>query len=104
MDTTKAFYGIGARYFIREILKSEPVMARLPDETKVFRYGTGTTRTLSTLIKLHADIIARQTHELRKCEQNVSILIRHRRLCRRTDENRKVFFLCVILARKILRF
>ena len=53
-----ASYNIGARYFIREILKSEPVMARLPDEAKVLRYGTGTTRTLSTLIRLNADLAA----------------------------------------------
>ena len=53
-----ASYNIGARYFIRELLKSEPAMARLPNEAKVLRYGTGTTRTLSTLIRLHADICA----------------------------------------------
>ena len=50
-----ASYNIGARYYIREMLKSEPKMARLPDEAKVLRYGTGTTRTLSTLIRLNAD-------------------------------------------------
>ena len=53
-----ASYNIGARYFIREILKSEPEMMRLPDEAKVLRYGTGTTRTLSTLIRLNADLCA----------------------------------------------
>jgi hypothetical protein len=53
-----ASYNIGARYYIREILKSEPAMVRLPDETKVSRYGTGTTRTLSTLIRLNADLVA----------------------------------------------
>jgi IS605 OrfB family transposase len=53
-----ASYNIGARYFIREILKSEPAMVRLPDEAKVLRYGTGTTRTLSTLIRLNADLCA----------------------------------------------
>ena len=52
-----ASYNIGARYHIRELLKSEPAMARLPDETKVSRYGTGTTRTLSTLIRLYADVL-----------------------------------------------
>ena len=51
-----ASYNIGARYFIREILKSDPVMGRLPDETKASHYGTGTTRTLSTLIRLNADL------------------------------------------------
>ena len=30
-----ASYNIGARYFIRELLKSEPAMARLPDDAKV---------------------------------------------------------------------
>lgn len=53
-----ASYNIGARYFIREILKSEPVMVRLPYEAKVLRYGTGTTRTLSTLVRLNADLCA----------------------------------------------
>jgi len=53
-----ASYNIGARYFIREILKSEPAMARLPDKAKVLCYGTGTTRTLSTLIRLNADLCA----------------------------------------------
>jgi IS605 OrfB family transposase len=53
-----ASYNIGARYFIREILKSDPVMARLPDEAKVLRFGTGITRTLSTLIRLNAELVA----------------------------------------------
>jgi transposase len=53
-----ASYNIGARYFTREILKSEPAMARLPNEAKVLRFGTGTTRTLSTLIRLNADLCA----------------------------------------------
>ena len=53
-----ASYNLGSRYFIREILKSDPVMARLPNETKVFRFGTGTTRTLSTLIRLNAELAA----------------------------------------------
>ena len=51
-----ASYNIGARYFIRELLKSESVMTRLPAEANDFRYGTGTTRTLSTLIRLNADL------------------------------------------------
>ena len=51
-----ATYNIGARYFIRELLKSDSVMRRLPNQTKVSDYGTGTTRTLSTLIRLNADL------------------------------------------------
>lgn len=51
-----ASYNIGARYFIRELLKSDSVMRRLPSQTKDFDYGTGTTRTLSTLIRLNADL------------------------------------------------
>lgn len=51
-----ATYNIGARYFIRELLKSNSVMRRLPNQTKDSDYGMGTTRTLSTLIRLNADI------------------------------------------------
>lgn len=51
-----ASYNIGARYFIRELLKSDSVMRRLPNQTKDSGYGTGTTRTLSTLIRLNADL------------------------------------------------
>lgn len=51
-----ASYNIGARYFIRELLKSESVRKRLPSQTNDSDYGTGTTRTLSTLIRLHADL------------------------------------------------
>lgn len=51
-----ASYNIGARYFIRELLKSDSVMRRLPSQTKDSDYGTGTTRTLSTLIGLNADL------------------------------------------------
>ena len=51
-----ASYNIGARYFIRELLKSDSVRRRLPSQTKDSDYGTGTTRTLSSLIKLNADI------------------------------------------------
>lgn len=51
-----AAYNIGARYFIRELLKSDSVMRRLPSQTKDSDYGTGTTRTLSTLIRLNADL------------------------------------------------
>lgn len=51
-----ATYNIGARYYIRELLKSESVRRRLPNQTKDSDYGTGTTRTLSTLIRLNADL------------------------------------------------
>ena len=51
-----ASYNIGARYFIRELLKSDSVRRRSPSQTKDSDYGTGTTRTLSSLIKLNADI------------------------------------------------
>ena len=51
-----ASYNIGARYFIRELLKSDSVMRRLTNQTKDSDYGTGTTRTLSTLIRLNADL------------------------------------------------
>ena len=50
-----ASYNIGARYFVRELLKSDKILCRLPGQTNVSDYGTGTTRTLSTLIRLHAD-------------------------------------------------
>lgn len=51
-----ASYNIGARYFIRELLKSDSVMRRFPSQTKDSDYDTGTTRTLSTLIRLNADL------------------------------------------------
>lgn len=51
-----ASYNIGARYFIRELLKSNSVRRRLLSQTKDSDYGKGTTRTLSSLIKLNADI------------------------------------------------
>ena len=54
-----ATYNIGARYFIRELLKSDSVMRRLPNQTKDSDYGTGTTRTLSTLIRLNADLCSK---------------------------------------------
>lgn len=56
-----ATYNIGARYFIRELLKSDSVMRRLPSQTKDSDYGTGSTRTLSTLIRLNADISSLST-------------------------------------------
>lgn len=51
-----ASYNIGARYFIRELLKSCSVMNGLLDGPKDARYGTGSTRTLSDLYNLNADI------------------------------------------------
>ena len=51
-----ASYNIGARYFVRELLKSDSVRKRLPKQTKDSDYGTGTTSTLSTLIRLNADL------------------------------------------------
>ena len=51
-----ASYNIGARYFIRELLKSDSVMRRLPCQANVLDYGTGSTRTLSMLIKLNTDL------------------------------------------------
>ena len=51
-----ASYNIGARYFIREILKSLPVMLRLDMEAKVPSCIKRTTCTLSTLISLSAGL------------------------------------------------
>ena len=51
-----ASYNIGSRYFIREFLKSDVVIQRLLNDAKEHRYGTGTTRTLSDLIRLNADL------------------------------------------------
>jgi IS605 OrfB family transposase len=49
-----ASYNIGARYFIRELLKSEAVMSRLSTEPKDAPWGKRSTCTLSTLISLNA--------------------------------------------------
>ena len=51
-----ASYNIGARYFIREILKSLPVTLRLDMEAKVPSCAKRTTCTLSTLISLNAEL------------------------------------------------
>lgn len=51
-----ATYNIGARYFIREILKSLPVRVRLELEAKVPRVSKRSTCTLSTLINLNAEL------------------------------------------------
>ena len=53
-----ASYNIGARYFIREILKSLPAKARLGIEAKVPQCTKRTTCTLSTLISLNAELAA----------------------------------------------
>lgn len=49
-----ASYNIGARYFIREILKTLPERARLALEAKVPQAAKRSTCTLSTLISLYA--------------------------------------------------
>ena len=51
-----ASYNIGARYFIREILKSLSVTSRLGMEAKVPSCTKRTTCTLSTLISLNAEL------------------------------------------------
>ena len=53
-----ASYNIGARYFIREILKSLPVMLRLDMEAKVPSCTKRSTCTLATLISLNAGLAA----------------------------------------------
>ena len=53
-----ASYNIGARYFIREILKSLPVKVRLGIEAKVPECTKRTTCTLDTLINLNAELAA----------------------------------------------
>ena len=52
-----ASYNIGARYFIREILKSLPVKARLGIEAKVPQCTKRATCTLSTLLRLNAELV-----------------------------------------------
>lgn len=51
-----ASYNIGARYYIREIIKSLPATARLSIQAKVPECFKRSTCTLSTLISLHAVI------------------------------------------------
>lgn len=53
-----ASYNIGARYFIREILKSLPVTSRLDAEAKVPQCSKRTTCTFSTLLSLNAVLAA----------------------------------------------
>ena len=52
-----ASYNIGARYFIREILKSLPATVRLDIEAKVPECSKRSTCTLSTLINLNAGLM-----------------------------------------------
>ena len=53
-----ASYNIGARYFIREILKSLPATERLRIEAKVPQCSKRSTSTYSTLISLCAELHA----------------------------------------------
>jgi IS605 OrfB family transposase len=53
-----ASYNIGARYFIREILKSLDVSSRLLIEAKVPQCSKRSTCTLSTLINLNAELMS----------------------------------------------
>ncbi len=53
-----ASYNIGARYFIRELLKSLSATARLDMETKVSSCAKRSTCTLSDLINLNAALVA----------------------------------------------
>lgn len=53
-----ATYNIGARYFIREILKSLPVTARLLMEAKIPQCSKRSTCTFSTLISLNAVLMS----------------------------------------------
>ena len=51
-----ASYNIGSRYFVRELLKSLPVKERLALEAKVPQVAKRSTCTLSTLIRLNAEL------------------------------------------------
>lgn len=53
-----ASYNIGARYFVREILKSLPVRERLALEAEVPQVAKRSTCTLSTLISLNAVLMS----------------------------------------------
>lgn len=53
-----ASYNIGARYFIREIIKSVPARVRLAFEAKVPQIAKRSTCTLSTLISLNAELVS----------------------------------------------
>jgi len=53
-----ASYNIGARYFIREILKSLDASSRLDIEAKVPQCSKRSTCTFSTLISLNAELMS----------------------------------------------
>ena len=53
-----ASYNIGARYFIREILKSLPEKERLALEAEVPQVAKRSTCTWSTLIRLNAELVS----------------------------------------------
>ena len=53
-----ASYNIGARYFIREILKSLDESSRLAIEAKVPQSAKRSTCTFSTLISLNAELMS----------------------------------------------
>ena len=53
-----ASYNIGARYFVREILKSLDENSRLLIEAKVPQCSKRSTCTLSTLISLNAELMS----------------------------------------------
>jgi len=57
-----ASYNIGARYFIREILKSLPETARLELEAKVPQVSRRSTCTYSTLININAGLCEMMSH------------------------------------------
>ena len=52
-----ASYNIGSRYFIREIIKSLPARERLAVEAKDPQFAKRSTCTLSTLIRLNAELM-----------------------------------------------
>ncbi len=52
-----AAYNIGARYYIREILKSLPAKVRLAIEANVPQFAKRSTCTLSSLLNLNAELI-----------------------------------------------
>ena len=52
-----ASYNIGARYYIREMLKSLPETVRLAVEAKVPQLAKRTTCSLSDLISLNAELL-----------------------------------------------
>ena len=53
-----ASYNLGARYYIRELLKSVPAKVRLALEAKVPQAARRSTCTLSVLINLNAELVS----------------------------------------------